>query len=67
MIAPSGVITSSDDRSNATPVVWWVWSGQTTTDILNFARHRIHAFDNVADLVPSLELQGLQSVGGPQT
>ncbi|MFN8595972.1 MAG: serine hydrolase [Anaerolineae bacterium] len=31
------VITSSDDRSNATPVVWWVWSGQTTTDILNFA------------------------------
>lgn len=30
------VITSSDDRSNATPVAWWVWSGQTTSDINAF-------------------------------
>ena len=31
------IVTSSDDRSNATPVGWWVWSGQTVSDILAFA------------------------------
>lgn len=37
---PSGlsaptVITSSDDRENATPTGWWVYSGQTVTDVIN--------------------------------
>ena len=31
------IVTSSDDRENATPTAWWVWSGQTVSDILNFA------------------------------
>ncbi len=30
------VITSSDDRENATPTGWWVYSGQTVADITNF-------------------------------
>jgi hypothetical protein len=30
------VITSSDDRENATPTGWWIYSGQSASDILNF-------------------------------
>jgi hypothetical protein len=30
------IVTSSDDRDNATPTGWWVYSGQTVTDTLNF-------------------------------
>jgi hypothetical protein len=29
------VITNSDDRENATPTGWWVYSGQTVTDVVN--------------------------------
>ena len=29
------VITSSDDRENATPTGWWVYSGQTVADVTN--------------------------------
>lgn len=37
---PSGpsaptMITNSDDRENATPAGWWVYSGQTVTDVVN--------------------------------
>ena len=30
------VITSTDDRNNATPTGWWVYSGQSLADISNF-------------------------------
>ena len=29
------IVTSSDDRENATPTAWWVYSGQTVSDIVN--------------------------------
>jgi hypothetical protein len=29
------IFTSSDDRENATPTAWWVYSGQTVTDVVN--------------------------------
>ena len=29
------VITNSDDRENATPTAWWIYSGQTATDVVN--------------------------------
>ncbi len=35
LTAPN-IITSTDDRNNATPTAWWVYSGQTLTDITNF-------------------------------
>ena len=34
--AVTTVITSSDDRENATPTGWWIYSGQSTSDILSF-------------------------------
>jgi hypothetical protein len=29
------IVTNSDDRENATPTAWWVYSGQTVSDIAN--------------------------------
>ncbi len=29
------IFTSSDDRENAAPTAWWVYSGQTVTDVVN--------------------------------
>src|SRR5512136_2113879 len=32
----ASLAVSVDDRDATTPVTWWVWSGQSATDVTNF-------------------------------